>query len=132
MISKYKSWSVFVVLPSLSFVCRFYQNQSQNAVKESPISFTTWMGFAFPLSLLTLVLSWVWLQVFFLRCRYMHSAGQPSARERESNSVSIRSMCRRCDLRSCHILSLRFGHGTISTTILTLPLIQFSSPRVVI
>ncbi|XP_045172068.2 Na(+)/citrate cotransporter-like [Mercenaria mercenaria] len=35
---------------------------------ESDISFAKWMGFAFPLSLLTAVLGWLWLVLVFIRC----------------------------------------------------------------
>ncbi|XP_060587393.1 solute carrier family 13 member 2-like [Ruditapes philippinarum] len=35
---------------------------------ESEISFAKWMGFAFPLSLLTAVIGWLWLILCFIRC----------------------------------------------------------------
>lgn len=35
---------------------------------DSGITFAKWMGFAFPLSLLTAILGWLWLALFFLRC----------------------------------------------------------------
>lgn len=35
---------------------------------ESGINFANWMGFAFPLSLVTLVVGWAWLQLLFIRC----------------------------------------------------------------
>ncbi|XP_052074639.1 solute carrier family 13 member 2-like isoform X1 [Mytilus californianus] len=34
---------------------------------DSGITFANWMGFAFPLSIVILLLSWIWLQLFFLR-----------------------------------------------------------------
>ncbi|KAL5016144.1 hypothetical protein ScPMuIL_005733 [Solemya velum] len=37
--------------------------------RESPISFTNWMGFALPLSFSLLFFGWIWLIVVFLRCR---------------------------------------------------------------
>ncbi|KAI0224789.1 Solute carrier family 13 member 5 [Lamellibrachia satsuma] len=33
---------------------------------ESPITFTSWMIFGFPLSTMCIVLAWIWLQVFYL------------------------------------------------------------------
>ncbi|KAL4223608.1 hypothetical protein ACF0H5_017077 [Mactra antiquata] len=35
---------------------------------ESPISFAKWMGFAFPLSLICVLIGWCWLVIVFLRC----------------------------------------------------------------
>ncbi|KAL4223677.1 hypothetical protein ACF0H5_017145 [Mactra antiquata] len=37
---------------------------------ESPISFAKWMGLAFPLSVLTALVGWLWLALFFLRCGF--------------------------------------------------------------
>lgn len=35
---------------------------------DAGINFANWMGFAFPLSAITLIVSWVWLQFLFIRC----------------------------------------------------------------
>ncbi|KAL8619128.1 hypothetical protein ACOMHN_019400 [Nucella lapillus] len=35
----------------------------------SPVNFATWMGFGILLSLIVLLVCWVWLQIFFLRCK---------------------------------------------------------------
>ncbi|KAK7471714.1 hypothetical protein BaRGS_00035646 [Batillaria attramentaria] len=35
----------------------------------SPVNFASWMGFGLPLSALMLIVTWCWLQIFFLRCR---------------------------------------------------------------
>ncbi|ESO97808.1 hypothetical protein LOTGIDRAFT_104288 [Lottia gigantea] len=35
----------------------------------SPISFSTWMVYGLPLSLIVVVILWFWLQAFFLRCK---------------------------------------------------------------
>ncbi|KAJ8312456.1 hypothetical protein KUTeg_009829 [Tegillarca granosa] len=39
----------------------------QESGGESPVTFTTWMIFGLPLSLLVVILIWIWLQLFFLR-----------------------------------------------------------------
>lgn len=44
-----------------------YANKSGNPGMESPITFANWMGFAFPLSFLCLVIAWFWLMLYFLR-----------------------------------------------------------------
>ncbi|XP_071110833.1 solute carrier family 13 member 2-like [Haliotis cracherodii] len=35
----------------------------------SPITFSTWLVYGVPLSLIVLVLLWIWMQIYFLRCR---------------------------------------------------------------
>ncbi|XP_052224402.1 Na(+)/citrate cotransporter-like isoform X1 [Dreissena polymorpha] len=42
----------------------FYNEYGQG---ESPLSFAKWMGFAFPMALICLVLAWLWLSLVFLR-----------------------------------------------------------------
>ncbi|XP_052788849.1 Na(+)/citrate cotransporter-like [Mya arenaria] len=44
-------------------VDKLYRDNGQN---ESPISFTSWIVFAFPLSLVTMVIGWLWLAFRFL------------------------------------------------------------------
>ncbi|XP_052788848.1 solute carrier family 13 member 2-like [Mya arenaria] len=44
-------------------VDKFYRDYNQN---ESPITFTSWMAFGFPLSLLTMIVGWLWLSFRFL------------------------------------------------------------------
>lgn len=36
---------------------------------ESPITFASWMQFGLPLSAICLVILWIWLQIYFLRCK---------------------------------------------------------------
>eukprot|EP00105_Crassostrea_gigas_P038166 XP_019922314.1 PREDICTED: solute carrier family 13 member 5 isoform X2 [Crassostrea gigas] len=36
---------------------------------DSGVNFTSWLLFALPISFLTLILGWLWLQMFFLRCK---------------------------------------------------------------
>ncbi|XP_033747489.1 LOW QUALITY PROTEIN: solute carrier family 13 member 2-like [Pecten maximus] len=36
---------------------------------ESPVTFASWMQFGLPLSAICLVILWVWLQIYFLRCK---------------------------------------------------------------
>ncbi|KAK3592648.1 hypothetical protein CHS0354_034726 [Potamilus streckersoni] len=36
---------------------------------DSPITFTNWMAYCVPTSLILLVILWIWLQILFLRCR---------------------------------------------------------------
>lgn len=45
-----------------------YQQEVGKTNIDSGINFANWMGFAFPLSLLTLVIGWFWLQLLFIRC----------------------------------------------------------------
>ncbi|XP_045172067.2 solute carrier family 13 member 2-like isoform X2 [Mercenaria mercenaria] len=44
-----------------------YENYGYKGA-ESEISFAKWMGFAFPLSLITAVIGWLWLVLCFIRC----------------------------------------------------------------
>jgi len=46
-----------------------YAEKSGDPSMESGISFAQWMGFAFPASLLVVIVSWFWLLIVFLRCR---------------------------------------------------------------
>lgn len=43
-----------------------YANKSGNRAMESPITFANWMGFAFPLSVVTLIVAWLWLMLYFM------------------------------------------------------------------
>ncbi|KAL3857545.1 hypothetical protein ACJMK2_012199 [Sinanodonta woodiana] len=36
---------------------------------DSPITFANWMAFCVPTSFILLVILWIWLQIYFLRCR---------------------------------------------------------------
>ncbi|KAL3857546.1 hypothetical protein ACJMK2_012200 [Sinanodonta woodiana] len=36
---------------------------------DSPITFTNWMAFCVPTSVILLVILWIWFQIYFLRCR---------------------------------------------------------------
>ncbi|XP_045170886.2 Na(+)/citrate cotransporter-like [Mercenaria mercenaria] len=38
-------------------------------ISESPITFASWMGFGVPLSFTLVIIVWIWLQFFFLRCK---------------------------------------------------------------
>ncbi|XP_041349636.1 solute carrier family 13 member 5-like [Gigantopelta aegis] len=54
----------------------------------SPVNFGSWMGFGLPLGFIVLIITWVWLQIFFLRC----SDGctclkSDSARKKQSSRV---------------------------------------------
>ncbi|CAG2195053.1 SLC13A2_3_5 [Mytilus edulis] len=44
---------------------KIYEKYEKGA--DSGITFANWMAFAFPLSVLILILCWLWLQIFFLR-----------------------------------------------------------------
>ncbi|XP_067673853.1 solute carrier family 13 member 2-like [Haliotis asinina] len=35
----------------------------------SPITFSTWLVYGLPLSVIVLVILWIWMQIYFLRCR---------------------------------------------------------------
>ncbi|XP_060600137.1 Na(+)/citrate cotransporter-like isoform X3 [Ruditapes philippinarum] len=37
-------------------------------IKQSPITFASWMGFGVPLSFCLVIIVWIWLQFYFLRC----------------------------------------------------------------
>lgn len=52
---------------------------------ESGITFANWMGFAFPLSLITLFVAWMWLQLFFLDCSCRKN--QDQTRRKESQLI---------------------------------------------
>ncbi|XP_033727672.1 solute carrier family 13 member 2-like isoform X1 [Pecten maximus] len=43
---------------------------------DSGITYANWMGFAFPLSLVMLFLTWFWLQIVFLRCGCFKSVNE--------------------------------------------------------
>ena len=36
---------------------------------KAQVTFANWMLFGVPLSILNLFLTWIWLQIFFLRCK---------------------------------------------------------------
>ncbi|CAG2187983.1 SLC13A2_3_5 [Mytilus edulis] len=43
---------------------------------DAGITFANWMGFAFLLSLIMLIISWFWIQLLFIRCGCLHKANR--------------------------------------------------------
>ncbi|ESO83286.1 hypothetical protein LOTGIDRAFT_133716 [Lottia gigantea] len=61
---------------------------SKNGLK-SPINYATWMAFGLPLAFLVLIVTWVWLQIFFLRCSDVSSCYQKNKEEKKDNKVHL-------------------------------------------
>jgi hypothetical protein len=53
------------------FYFSIYKDHSPGA--DSGITFANWMAFAFPLSIIILILSWIWLQLLFLRSLWVYN-----------------------------------------------------------
>lgn len=54
----------FIISLVLFFLNRLYSSRLSEA--DSGITFAKWMGFGLPLSIIVLLLSWIWLQIMFL------------------------------------------------------------------
>ncbi|XP_060587377.1 solute carrier family 13 member 2-like [Ruditapes philippinarum] len=54
--------------PNLVFKQQIDKLYEFHTGSESDVSFAKWMGFAFPLSVITAILAWLWLVTLFLRC----------------------------------------------------------------
>ncbi|KAK2174476.1 hypothetical protein NP493_799g03000 [Ridgeia piscesae] len=61
--------------PNLIFKNIIDDEYASNGVDKSPITFMSWMIFGFPLSALCLVISWYWLQVLFIGCKFRLRGG---------------------------------------------------------
>ncbi|KAL4218029.1 hypothetical protein ACF0H5_022767 [Mactra antiquata] len=57
---------------------------------KNPLTFSKWLAFGIPTSFVIVILSWLWLQVYFLRCR-----GWSGCRKsEEEDDIAIRSILR--------------------------------------
>ncbi|XP_064613375.1 solute carrier family 13 member 2-like [Liolophura sinensis] len=56
---------------------------------ESGVSFGSWMIFGFPTSLICVVITWIWLQIFFLRCSCLFK------RSKSGRSAAIKAVIRK-------------------------------------
>ncbi|XP_069105651.1 solute carrier family 13 member 2-like isoform X2 [Argopecten irradians] len=54
--------------PNLVLQGQADQRYQDAGAPDSGITYANWMGFAFPLSLIMVVLAWCWLQLVFIRC----------------------------------------------------------------
>lgn len=62
------SMTVFLVFRTVIPASRLHRKLKEFGITESPITFATWMAFGVPLSFTLVILVWLWLQIFFLRC----------------------------------------------------------------
>ncbi|KAK3083871.1 hypothetical protein FSP39_004398 [Pinctada imbricata] len=82
--------------------------------RSSGITFSNWMAFAFPLSFIVMILGWLWLQLFVLRCK---KACGCCRKQKSSRELAIRKMIQE-EYKTLGKFS--FGEGVISMLFLTL------------
>ncbi|XP_025091733.1 solute carrier family 13 member 5-like isoform X2 [Pomacea canaliculata] len=87
--------------------------------QTSPVTFASWMGFGFPLSVLVLLTCWVLLQIAFLRCRGL-STCCVSSEERAARNARVKEI-----IRSEYIKlgSMTFAEGSVLFWFVTLVLL---------
>ncbi|KAJ8312066.1 hypothetical protein KUTeg_009439 [Tegillarca granosa] len=66
----------------------------ENRNATSPVSFATWMQFGLPLSAIMVVIVWIWLQIFFLRCRGCCSCCEDSNEGKEDVRKRVKTVIR--------------------------------------
>ncbi|XP_069105711.1 solute carrier family 13 member 2-like [Argopecten irradians] len=72
-------------LATLVFQAHVDKRYQDYGASYSGITYGSWMGFAFPLSILMLILAWLWLQVVFTRC----SCCKTSDKERQDRMMTF-------------------------------------------
>lgn len=68
-----------------------YERTGKNpdgSLRTSGITFSNWLAFALPVSFLVMILGWVWLQLFVLRCKKICGCCK---KEKDARDMAIRS-----------------------------------------
>ncbi|KAJ8313097.1 hypothetical protein KUTeg_010470 [Tegillarca granosa] len=68
-----------------------YERTGKNpdgSLRTSGITFSNWLAFALPVSFLVMILGWVWLQMFVLRCKKICGCCK---KEKDARDMAIRS-----------------------------------------
>ncbi|OWF50269.1 solute carrier family 13 member 2-like [Mizuhopecten yessoensis] len=87
---------------------------------ESPVTFATWMQFGLPLSAVCLVILWVWLQIYFMRCKSCFSC---FSKQDKSTSRRVTEMLRKA---YDELGPITFAQGAVMAHFLLLAILWIS------